>query len=74
VPVDRLVSLLADPVITPLPVRTTAPTGFATGLLAPAGCPSQPGAASRDAAVTQAGKPTVDAGLTRLAADLQSGR
>jgi SAM-dependent methyltransferase len=74
VPVDRLLSLLADPVITPLPVPHDCADGFAAAFWRRPEAYLDPAVQAGMSLFTKTGKAMVEAGLTRLAADLQSGR
>lgn len=74
VPVDRLVSLLPDPVITPLPVPHDCADGFAAAFWRRPEAYLDPAVQAGMSLFTKTGKAMVEAGLMRLAADLQSGR
>jgi SAM-dependent methyltransferase len=74
VPVDLLVSLLADPVISALPVPHDCADGFAAAFWRRPEAYLDPAVRAGISMFTKAGKAMVEPGLTRLAADLQSGR
>jgi SAM-dependent methyltransferase len=74
VPVDRLVSLLADPVITPLPVPHDCADGFGAAFWRRPEAYLDPAVQAGMSLFTQTDKAMVEAGLARLAADLRSGR
>ncbi len=74
VPVSRLTSLLADPVITPVPVPHDCTDGFAGAFWRRPGAYLDPAVQAGMSLFTKTGPSMVEAGLARLAADLQSGR
>jgi SAM-dependent methyltransferase len=74
VPVDRLMSLLADPVITPVPVPHDCTDGFAASFWRRPDAYLDPGVQAGMSLFTKTSPIMVSAGMARLAADLQSGR
>lgn len=74
VPVDRLMSLLADPVITPVPVPHDCTDGFAASFWRRPDAYLDPGVRAGMSLFTKTSPIMLSAGLARLAADLQSGR
>ena len=74
VPMDRLMSLLAEPVITPVPVPHDCTDGFAASFWRRPDAYLDPGVQAGISLFTKTSPIMVSAGLARLAADLQSGR
>jgi len=74
VPVERLLSLLADPVITPVPVPHDCADGFAAAFWQRPDAYLDPTVQAGMSLFAKAGRTMVEAGLDRLAADLRSGR
>jgi SAM-dependent methyltransferase len=74
VPLDRLVSLLDDPVITPVPVPHDCADGFAAAYWRRPDAYLDPTVRAGMSLFTKTGEGMVEAGLARLAADLRSGR
>src|SRR5260370_19541544 len=74
VPVERLTSLLADPVITPVPVPHDCTDGFGAAFWRRPYAYLDPAVQAGMSLFTKTGPRMIEAGLARLAADLQSGR
>ncbi|HXW45913.1 MAG TPA: methyltransferase domain-containing protein [Streptosporangiaceae bacterium] len=74
VPVDRLLSLLADAAITPVPVPHDCADGFAGAFWRRPRAYLDPAVQAGMSVFTKTGHGMVAAGLARLAADLESGR
>jgi SAM-dependent methyltransferase len=74
VPVDRLWSLLADPVITPVPVPHDCTDGFGAAFWRRPHAYLDPAVQAGMSLFTKTGRAMVQSGLARLAADLQTGR
>jgi|SRR5215469_3828830 len=74
VPVDRLMSLLADPVIMPVPVPHDCADGFAAAFWRRPDAYLDSAVQAGMSLFTKSGDAAVEDGLARLAADLQSGR
>jgi len=74
VPIHRLMSLLAEPVITPVPVPHDCTDGFAASFWRRPNSYLDPGVRAGMSLFTKTSPIMVSAGLARLAADLQSGR
>ena len=74
VPVDRLMSLLADPVITPVPVPHDCTDGFGAAFWRRPDAYLDPAVQAGISLFTKTGSGMVEVGLARLTADLQSGR
>jgi SAM-dependent methyltransferase len=74
VPVDRLASLLDDAVVTPVPVPHDCADGFAAAFWRRPDAYLDPVVQAGMSLFTKTGTTMVQAGLTRLTADLQSGR
>jgi hypothetical protein len=74
VPVDRLMSLLAEPVITPVPVPHDCTDGFAGSFWRRPDAYLDSGVQAGMSLFSKTSPVMVSAGLDRLAADLQSGR
>jgi len=74
VPVGRLLSLLADPVITPVPVPHDCADGFGAAFWRRPDAYLDPAVQAGMSLFTRASSGMFEAGLARLAADLQSGR
>lgn len=73
VPMERLRSLLVDPVITPVPVPHDCTDGFGAAFWRWPDAYLDPTVQAGMSLFTTTGKGLVDAGLARLAADLRSG-
>jgi SAM-dependent methyltransferase len=74
VPVGRLISLLADPVLTPVPVPYDCADGFGAAFWRRPESYLDPAVQAGMSLFTKTGSGMVTAGLARLAADLRSGR
>ncbi len=74
VPAGRLMSMLADPVITPVPVPHDCTDGFAAAFWQRPEAYLDPAVRAGMSLFTKTGQNMVRAGLARLAADLRSGR
>jgi len=74
VPVGRLLSLLTDPVVTPVPVPHDCADGFAAAFWRRPEAYLDPVVQAGMSVFAKTGAGLVEAGLARLAADLQSGR
>lgn len=74
VPMQRLTSLLADPVITPVPVPHDCTDGFGAAFWRRPEAYLDPAVRAGMSLFTKTGAGLAEAGLARLAADLESGR
>jgi len=74
VPMDRLISLLVDPVITPVPVPHDCTDGFGAAFWCRPDAYLDPAVQAGMSLFTKTGRGLVETGLARLAADLRSGR
>jgi SAM-dependent methyltransferase len=74
VPVDRLVSLLVDPVVTPIPVPHDCTDGFGAAYWRRPDAYLDPTVRAGMSLFSKSGEGAVEIGLARLAADLGSGR
>jgi SAM-dependent methyltransferase len=74
VPVQRLTSLLADPVMTPVPVPHDCTDGFGAAFWRRPYAYLDPAVRAGMSLFTTTGPSMIEAGLARLAADLRSGR
>jgi SAM-dependent methyltransferase len=74
VPVERLMSLLTDPVITPVPVPHDCADGFGGAFWRRPDAYLDPAIQAGMSLFTKTGSTLVEPGLARLAADLHSGR
>jgi SAM-dependent methyltransferase len=74
VPVQRLTSLLADPVMTPVPVPHDCTDGFGAAFWRRPYAYLDPAVRAGMSLFTKTGPSMIEAGLARLAADLRSGR
>lgn len=74
VPLERLTSLLADPVITPVPVPHDCTDGFGAAFWRRPYAYLDPAVRAGMSLFIKTGPSMIEAGLARLAADLQSGR
>jgi SAM-dependent methyltransferase len=74
VPVDRLVSLLRDAVVTPVPVPHDCADGFAAAYWRRPDAYLDPAVRAGMSLFTKSGEGVVEVGLARLAADMRSGR
>lgn len=74
VPVHRLTSLLADPVITPVPVPHDCTDGFGAAFWRRPDAYLNPAAQAGKSLFTKTARAMVEVGLAKLAADLRSGR
>jgi SAM-dependent methyltransferase len=74
VPAERLMSLLTDPVISPVPVPHDCSDGFAGAFWRRPDAYLDPAVRTGMSLFTQTGGGMVEAGLARLEADLRSGR
>jgi len=74
VPIERLMTLLDEPVVTPLPVPHDCADGFGAAYWQRPEAYLDPAIQSGISLLARAGQATLEHGLRRLAADLDSGR